>query len=76
MAKSELTGGADGRPRIHIRSYQRGFVWGLGIGPRSSQSQRYPSPGVALDAALGYLGDAETAAVVILGPVPGAPGEG
>lgn len=75
MRKNELITGADSRPRIHIRSTPDGYAYRMGIGPGMAASGvRFRTPGAALDAALDdMMGDQ---AVIILGAVPGVPGEG
>lgn len=73
MARNELIGGADSRPRIHITGDdERGFWVAFGVGQASVRMGPHISPGEALDKAL-MTRPAEQA-VVIIGAVPGAPG--
>lgn len=60
---------ADARPRIHIwpgRDFKRPTY---SFGPAAARSQEYPSIGIAVDAALGRLGGARPA-VIIIEPSP------
>lgn len=75
MRKNELLTGADSRPRIHIFQWMGGHSFKMGIGHRSAlEGAVFSTAGAALDAALDSHSIEQ--AVIILGAVPGAPGEG